>query len=210
MSGAPAQAGGLFKALGKKPKEERPRQPEDFERTPKEGTRAFLAAEGHHLKRFPHIWEAAAGDGAMSREIAAMGFPVVSSDLVDRGMGATIRDFYDFSEPLSPCLVTNPPYCEVNWTNGKGRWITHAMEELGVEYMALLLSWNWPGAAGLGQIWGKYPPKRVYLMRFRLDFSGKGSPPQLNAWFVWERGFTGNPELLMLDHGDPRQGEWDV
>ena len=210
MSAKPVQAGGLFKALGKTPKKKRPRQANDFERTPQEGTRAFLAAEIKVLKRFPLIWEAADGLGDMSLEIAAAGLPVICSDLIDRGTGATVADFYSFKEPLARAMVTNPPYCEVNWANGKGRWITHAMEELGLDYMALLLSWNWPGAAGLGQIWGKHPPKRVYLMRFRLDFSGAGSPPQLNAWFVWERGFTGNPELLMLDHGDQRQGEWDV
>lgn len=200
-------AHGLFAALGKVPKKKRPRQEHDFERTPIDGTRAYLTAELKYLRRFPMVWEAAAGDGAMSRELSAAGLSVVSSDLIDRGMGATIGDFYDFKRPLAPAMVTNPPYCEVNWANGKGRWITHAMGELGLEYMALLLSWNWPGAGGLNKIWGRYPPKRVYLMRFRLDFSGAGSPPQLNAWFVWERGFTGNPELIMLDHGDPRQME---
>jgi hypothetical protein len=156
------------------------------------------------------IWEGAAGDGAITRELEAVGLSVVSSDLVDRGMGATIKDFYDFKRRLAPAMVTNPPYSEVNWANGKGRWITHAMEELGLEYMALLLSWSWPGAAGLDRIWGRYPPARVYLMRFRLDFSGAGSPPQLNAWFVWERGFQGNPELIMLDHADARQIEWNM
>jgi hypothetical protein len=33
------------------------------------------------------IWEPACGDGAMSRELAAAGHTVISTDLVDRGYG---------------------------------------------------------------------------------------------------------------------------
>lgn len=182
------------------------RHPEDFQPTPPEPTRAFLAAEIVRLRQFPVLWECAAGDGAMAREIAALGLPVVLSDLVDRGCGAVIRSFYDFKLGLGPAIVTNPPFNECNWKNGKARWIRHALETLGVEYMALLLSWNWPGAGGLKQLWKDHPPARVYLMRWKIDFSGQGSPPMLNAWFVWERGFKGDPRLLMLDrYSDARQ-----
>ena len=77
------------------------------------------------------------------------------------------------------------------------------MGTLGVQYMALLLSWNWPGAAGLGPLWGKWPPARVYLMRWKIDFTGQGAPPMLNGWFVWDVRDAGPTQLLMLDR--PKQ-----
>lgn len=169
---------------------------------PPEPTRALLKAEADRLSHFPCIWEPACGDGAMAREIEAAGYRAVCSDICDRGHGATIQDFYNFNNPLSPAIVTNPPFCEVNWRDGKGRWITHAMETLGVEYMALILPWNWPGAAGMASLWHGWKPARAYLMRWRIDFTGQGTPPMLNAWFVWDRTWSGETVLRMLDRDD--------
>ncbi|MRX51078.1 hypothetical protein GI374_11585 [Paracoccus sp. S-4012] len=44
-------------------------------------------------------------------------------------------------------------------------------------------------------------------MRWKLDFTGEGSPPQRNAWFVWRRGWNGEPVFRWLHkpRGDLRQ-----
>jgi hypothetical protein len=176
------------------------RRPGDFYQTPPEPTRALLRAEGGRLRQFPLLWEPACGDGAMMREILAAGHACVGTDIRDRGAeGVQLGDFFGFAAPLARAIVTNPPYTAVNWRDGKGRWITHALEHLGVEYMALLLSWNWAGAAGLGDLWERLPPARVYLCRWKIDFTGDGAPPMLNGWFVWDRAATGPTRLLMLD-----------
>lgn len=184
------------------------REKDEFYPTPPEPTRAFLHAEMAHLGRFGTIWEPAAGDGAMVREMQACGLTVHASDLIDRGCGAEIRSFYDFTDAPARAIVTNPPFAECGWGNGRARWLRHALESLRAEYMALLLSWNWPGAGGLAPFWAKHPPARVYLMRWKIDFTGQGAPPMLNAWFVWD-GETapGDTRLLMLDRKDVRQGE---
>jgi hypothetical protein len=129
------------------------------------------------------------------------------SDLIDRGCGAEIRSFYDFDRPLAPAIVTNPPFAECNWRDGKGRWIFHALDELGVEYMALLFSWSWPGAGGHARLWHLHPPARVYLMRWKIDFTGQGAPPMLNGWFVWDKAHKGETVLRMLDRSDAAQSE---
>lgn len=218
-------ARGLFWATGKKAKpvavrdgadlggaftkaEHLPRAQDDFYPTPPEPTRAIIAAEMQRLRAFPLIWEPAAGDGAMARELKSAGFDVFASDLVERGCGAAIRSFYDFDTAPARCLFTNPPYVECNWRDGKGRWIQHALETLGVDYMALLMSWSWPGAGGLGSLWERHTPARVYLMRWKIDFTGQGAPPMLNGWFVWDgKTEPGETRLLMLDRTDFRQGE---
>jgi hypothetical protein len=71
--------------------------------------------------------------------------------------------------------------------------------------MALLLPFNWPGAESRAGLWAKHQPARVYLMRWRVDFTGKGAPPMLNAWFVWDVEKQGQTQLLMMDRKDARQ-----
>ena len=215
-------ARGLFRATGNKSKPTRimldgeiveteslPREENEFYPTPPEPIRAFLHAEYNRLNDFVTIWEPAAGDGAIMREMETIGFDVFPSDIIDRGCSAVIQDFYEFSHDR-PCraIVTNPPFNECNWRDGKARWLYHALDVLQVEYMALLLNWNWPGAGGLAPFWQKYPPARVYLMRWKIDFTGQGQPPMLNAWFVWDK-MAGSDEtrLLMLDRKDARQYE---
>lgn len=197
-------ARGLFRATGKKAKVELEREADDFYPTPPEPTRAFLKAEGARLADFPAIWEPAAGDGAMVREICAAGHTCIGTDLIQRGGADAVMDFFDAKCPPIGvrAIVTNPPYHLVNYRDGRGRWITHALDVLGVDYMALLLSWSWPGAGGLGGLWAKHPPARVYLMRWKIDFTGAGAPPMLNGWFVWDRAWRGETALRMLDRSD--------
>lgn len=182
------------------------REKDDFYPTPIEPTRAFLAAEGHRLRGHV-VWECAAGDGAMVGELEAFGLDVYKSDLVDRGCGAHIQNFYDFDQAPSPVIVTNPPFDQCGWGNGKVRWQLHALETLGVQYMALLLPIGFAGAGGLKSFWQKHAPARVYLMRWKIDFTGQGSPPMLNAWYVWD-GHTdpADTRFLMMDRDDWRQG----
>ncbi len=215
-------ARGLFRATGKKSKPTvqmqldgslarveggLEREANEFYPTPPEATRAILHAEIDRLREFDRIWEPAAGDGAMVREMETVGLNVYASDLIDRGCGAEIRDFYDY--PESPCraVLTNPPFAECNSRDGKGRWIWHALENLDLDYMALMMNWSWPGAGGLGTLWQDHPPARAYLCRWKIDFTGQGAPPMLNAWFVWDKAWEGETVLRMLDRKDARQSE---
>lgn len=181
------------------------REKNDFYPTPPEPTRAFLHAEIDRLRSFDGIWEPACGDGAMSREMRALGLTTYGSDLIDRSGGADqIQSFYDFRLPAFPAILTNPPFQECNKDPG---WVRHALEVLGVEYMALLLPVNWTGAVGRAPLWKAFPPARVYVMRWRIDFTGQGAPPMLNAWFVWDKKHQGETVLRMLDRKDARQHE---
>lgn len=223
-----ASARGLFHATGKasKPVAVRmadgeivkaahlERDPHDFRPTPPEPTRAILHAERARLSAFPTIWEPAAGDGAMVREMRGAGLDVVASDLVDRGCpGATIRDFYAFDLATRPAraAVTNPPFDQCSWGHGRAAWLIHALDTLRLDYMALLLPWSFPGAGGLAAFWERHRPARAYLMRWRIDFTGQGAPPMLCGWFVWDRAHQGANQgetaLRMLDRADARQGD---
>lgn len=212
-------ARGLFRATGSKAKpvaqrnlltgeiekvDNLERRKDDFYPTPVEPTRSFIAAEYERLRELSLIWECCAGDGAMAREFAAMGFDVFMSDLVDRGCGAEISDFYDREIPDGNCgIVSNPPFDECH---GDARFVRRALDDLKVKYLAFLLPLNWLGSKSKSKLWEDHPPSRVYLMRWRIDFTGQGAPPMLNAWYVWDEKHEGETILRMLDKTDCRQG----
>lgn len=214
-------ARGLFRATGNKSKpvatrlldgsytkiDALEREPDEFYPTPIEPIRSIIHAEIDRLRDFPLIWGPACGTGVIGAELRANGLNTYDSDLVDRGCGAEIRDFYDFKEPRASAILENPPFAECGWGNGKARWLYHALETLGVEYMCLLMNWGFPGAGGLAPFWAKFPPARVYLMRWKIDFTGQGAPPMLNGWFIWDKVWQGETVFRVLDRKDARQGE---
>ena len=95
------------------------RAPFEFYPTAPEATRALLSVE-----RFEGtIWEPACGNGAISRELIAAGYDVVSTDLVDHGFGTPRVDFLVQQSARARHIVTNPPY-------GRGladRFVQHAI-----------------------------------------------------------------------------------
>lgn len=184
------------------------REKDDFYPTPIEPIRALLAYEGNRIDSLHSVWEPAAGDGVLIGELEDFGLKVHASDLVDRGCGAQIKDFYEFtpkSKPFSSAIITNPPFDQCQ-SSADAKWQRHAFG-LGISYMALLLPLNFAGAATLAGFWNDHAPARVYLMRWRIDFTGQGAPPMLNAWYVWD-GQTdpSDTRFLMMDRKDWRQG----
>lgn len=171
-----------------------------------EAIRGLLARDGARIRALASVWEPAAGYGHLSREIEAFGVPCAVSDIADHGCpGVEVRSFYDFDEAPAPAIITNPPYCEINARDGHGRWLHHTLAMQGWRYCALLLSWDWPAARinGLGELLDRNPFSYCYLMRWKLDFTGEGSPPQRNAWFVWDRDWAaGEPAFRWMDKAD--------
>ncbi len=79
------------------------------------------------------------------------------------------------------------------------------METLELEYMALLLPLNFMGASTRGQLWRDHPPARVYVMRWRIDWTGQGAPPMICAWYVWDIKHVGETVLRFLDRPTDRR-----
>lgn len=207
-----ASAKSLFKALKRQDKPQEARRADDFYPTGQpEAIRALLARDGDRILPLRRIWEPCVGAGDLARPMIDAGLTVVGSDLVDRGWtGTDVRSFYDFDVAQAPAIITNPPYSEINARDGHGRWLRHTLDLPGWEYCALLLSWDWPAARanGLGALLDAHPFSYCYLMRWKLDFTGEGSPPQRNAWFVWDRRWAGaEPAFRWLDRSDDRQAE---
>jgi hypothetical protein len=222
----PSSARGLAKAVGIKTKavtvetgvdlggefergEGLAREPHGFYETPSECTDAVLYREIGVLRQWPTIWEPAAGKGAISRRLRLLGFSVYETDLIDRGIGAEIVSFYD--APRGPTaglpIITNPPFEECSIKYASARWVKHAMQNLRPPYMALLLPSSWAASLGLGEFWEQFPPAYVYLLRWRVDFTGQKGGVTSFSWFVWRQDWTGPTEFRVLDRKDARQLE---
>lgn len=171
-----------------------------------EAVRGLLARDWDCIHDCGSVWEPACGDGAMVREIRAAGIQCIASDLIDRDCpDSTIADFYSYTRSPARAIITNPPYCEINARDGHGRWLRHTLDMPGWDYLALLLSADWPFARanGLGAMLNDNPPSYFYAMRWKLDFTGQGSPPQRNCWFLWRRGWNEPPmQMRFMDKED--------
>ncbi len=198
-------------------KPEAARRVDDFYPTGQpDAIRALLAYDGNRIRECGTVWEPACGDGALVREIRSAGIPCSASDLVDRGCPDSWQaDYFTCMRSRSKAIITNPPFNLINARDGKGAWLRHTLAMPGWDYLALLLSWDWPAARqnGLGALLDAQPFSWCYLMRWKLDFTGEGSPPQRNAWFVWDmrdrRGpgmASRYPDFRWMDREDARQG----
>ena len=150
------------------------------------------------------IWEPACGEGHISKTLEGRGHRVLSTDLVDRGYG---RGGIDFLSPLfreSACpggtwrgdIVTNPPYRYAE------EFVETALSvvEAGAKVCFLLKLTFLEGVARRQLFWA-HPPRYVYVATHRLrcpkngDFSGGQPSAMCFAWFVWEKGFRGDPAV---------------
>ena len=179
--------------------------------------RALLSRDGARIRALGAVWEPACGSGDLVVPIRQEGIPCCASDLVDRGCPDSWQaDYFTCLRSRAPAIITNPPYNLINARDGKGAWLRHTLAMPGWTYLALLLSWDWPAARanGLGALLDANPFSYCYLMRWRLDFTGEGSPPQRNAWFVWSKDDprgpgceNPHPDFRWLDRLDNRQQE---
>lgn len=197
------------------PKQAKPvaalRREHDFYATGQtDAIRGLLAKDGDVIRACGSVWEPACGKGDMVLPIRAAGIPCSASDLIDRGCpDSWTADFFSCLRSRGGAIITNPPYNLINARDGHGRWLRHTLDITGWDYLALLLSWDWPAARanGLGELLEANPFSYAYLCRWKIDFTGEGSPPQRNAWFVWRRGWAEPPmQMRFMDRVDDRQG----
>ena len=173
----------------------------DFWRTPPQATKALMERENFNGM----ILEPACGTGEMSDEIYRnhRGSYVISRDIVDRGyahqFGNTVDFLGDWSEMSETSkehrpenVVTNPPF------NLATEFIYKALE-VATGKVAMLLKLEFLQAISRFELFTTTPLKTVYVFSYRVPFWQQGYEEpitnQRHAWYVWEHGYVGNPEL---------------
>ncbi len=180
------------KTLGASNHSDHERAHMDYYATEPKAVRCLL-----ELEKFEgDIWECACGEGHLSDEIIKHGYTVCSSDIIDRKYGEVFDFLSDKNVATDMNIVTNPPYAFAD------AFIVKAMEILREgKKLALFMPIRYLEGKKRKKIFATYPPKVVYVSSSRLacamngDFANMKGSAVSYAWFVWEKGFKGDPIL---------------
>lgn len=184
----------VFTTIGASNHSQGQRQPEDFYATPPIAIDALLTGYPHLPKV---IWEPCCGTGNLSMRLEQFGFTVISTDLINRGYGQGGIDFLQTTSlPLDcSCILTNFPYKSIL------PMTLHALSLLppGGVLCSFAKTTFLEGQARYHQLFKENPPKYIlqFVKRINCGKDGvfSGSSAVSYAWFIWEKGFYGQPCL---------------
>lgn len=151
------------------------------------------------LEQFaPVIWEPACGEGHISKVLQAHGYEVISTDLIYRGFGdPEPLDFLkETLDGFEGDIITNPPY------SVGLEFVQRALESIRPGgKVAMFLKVQFLEGQKRGAFFKDTPPRTVYISRSRLSCAKNGDFERFPdsaiayAWYVWEKGFTGDPVI---------------
>ena len=169
-----------------------------------------------------NIWETACGEGHLAKVFNEAGKLKAISDLIDRGyhpegvMQSFGKDFLQMDKVWRGDVVTNPPYAS------SIEWAQHSLDVIQEgHYSALFMKLTFLEGKGRKKFFEENPPIRVWVSSSRIPCAKNGEfyKPKKNkdgstaidqmgepimvkessaacyAWFVWQKGFKGHPEL---------------
>ncbi len=182
----------------------RERVQDDYYATPYQATEMLL----DEVKFVGNFLEPCVGGGHIV-DVIKKYYPdecVYGVDLVDRGYPNTlVADFlkHDFLGQKFDNVVTNPPYSLAQ------EFLEKSMEVVNDGgKIAMFLKIQFLEGAKRREMFKKYPPKYIYVFSKRQNPWRNGSPVDEKgkpwssticfAWFVWEKGFTGEPIVRWL------------
>lgn len=186
-----------FSVLGSSNHSERDRADHDYYAT--DPVAIDLLKQTGFFRGVKNIWEPACGGGHLSKRMLDLGYKVTSTDLYYHGYGISDLDFLSIPEISGyDAIVTNPPY-------------KYALEfcrksvELGVSKVAMFLKLTFLEGVKRHKFFEKNPPRYIAVSVNRIQCALNGDPDEFRkssaacyAWFIWEKGYTGKPEILWI------------
>lgn len=146
-----------------------------------------------------NIWENASGEDHLANRLRDKGYIVRSSDIVKRTPNTEIIDFLNFTGLWEGDIITNPPYKYAD------SWVYKSLESITTgSKVAMFLKLTFLEGQNRKKLFKKYPPKKVYVYSKRAmcakngEFTKYKSNAVAYAWYVWEKGFIGNPEIFWI------------
>lgn len=188
----------IYRTLGASNHVEHDRQVHDYYATEPKAAELLLEQEQfHHV-----IWECACGEGHLAKVFEAHNHEVIATDLVYRGYGDP--EPFDFLtetlEDFEGDIITNPPYKHAQ------DFVERAIQSVRPgRKVAMFLKLQFLEGKSRKSLFEKYPPKTVYVSSSRLicamngEFQTITSSAVAYAWFVWEKGFEGDPTIKWIN-----------
>lgn len=190
-----------FVMLGASNHSEKERENNDYYATDPKALEIFLnKLKEDGIKLHNYIWECACGEGHLSKVLEKHGYKVCSTDLIDRGYGKGNTDFLkSIPNEWVGDILTNPPYKYAR------QFVEKAMEVTRNScYTIMFLKIQFLEGQARKEMFKKYPPKYVYVNSERQLCAMNGEFDKYKAtalcycWFVWEKGFTGEPTIRWI------------
>lgn len=158
--------------------------------SPPEAISSLLKIEGQFIPK--HIWEPAAGNGAMVLPLREMNYTVVASDIEDYGLEDCQTNIDYLTTKVPPGvegIITNPPFRLAM------EFAEKAINE--VSYVAFLLRTNFLESTSRLPFFRKYEPARIWISSRRLPMMHRhgwnGPTASSNtcfAWIIWDANAT--------------------
>lgn len=191
-------ANSIFKIISASNHTDGDRADNDYYATEPKATQLLLDNE----KFSDTVWEPACGGGYMAEVLKKNGYRVIATDLIYRGYG--VEKSFDFLEEtfdnFNGDIVTNPPY------NKALQFVQRALDNVKTGHkVAMFLKLTFLEGKSRKQFFLDNPPKIVYVSSSRLICAKNGDFESINgsavayAWFVWEKGFSGDPIIKWIN-----------
>lgn len=169
------------------------RQEHDYYATEPLAVEKLLEKESFNNK----ILEPCCGEGHISEVLIANGYDVTSEDLIDRNYGQ-VKDFFD-RESWTGDIITNPPY------RNALDFVKHSLNIIeDGSRLAMLLKIQFLEGQERYKFYQDNPPEKVYVFSKRTlcakngDFEKYPSSAVCYAWYIWEKGFKGEPVIRWI------------
>lgn len=184
-----------FTCLGASNHSDTEREANDFYATEPKALELLLNIEEFD----PYVWECACGKGHLSEVLKKRGYIVKSTDLIDRGYGEGGVDFLQTNEIHNGDIITNPPYKYAQ------QFVEHALDIIpDGQRVAMFLKLTFLESKNRREMFEKYPPEYIYVSSSRLQcalggefekYKQGGGTAVAYGWFIWRKGFTGEPRV---------------
>ena len=179
-----------FVTLGASNHSKLEREENDYYATEPKAVELLLEKEKFSI----NLLEPSCGEGHISKVLSEHGYNVKSSDLISRGFGNT-QDFFDYKY-FNGNIITNPPYKMAL------DFVKHSLEIIpDGNKVAMFLKLQFLEGKARKEFYKTNPPKKIYVASGRLNCAKNGefekypSSAVAYAWFIWEKGYTGKPEI---------------
>lgn len=152
-----------------------------------------------------NIWECACGEGHLAKVFEKAGKLFNATDIINRGYGDGSLDFLSYDclskyKHWNGDIVTNPPYKYAL------DFVKQAINKIHNGHkVCMFLKLTFLEGKARKDFFKHYPPKTIYVCSGRIkcalngDFDATGQSAACYAWFVWEKGFTGNPTIKWIN-----------
>lgn len=148
------------------------------------------------LEKFSQvILEPCCGQGHIAKVLTVRGYDVVATDLCDRGFGEPGHNFLTENYGVVDMdIITNPPYSRAQ------QFVEKALDIVGDGHkVVMFLKLTFAEGKSRRELFGKFPPKTVYVSSSRLECGkngvfGSGSAV-CYAWWCWQKGWKGETTM---------------